>query len=172
MDRMILTDHHISIRHASLEDVEAIFQWENNKDHWFVSNTQVPFTREQIIQFIRFENDIYGSNQTRFMILNADGLPLGCIDLFDFDPVNMRVGVGVLIDPQFRGKGYGKAAIALVMKYCAEELKVRQLYAEVLESNRASQVIFESMGFTESGKKKQWMLDGETFVDQIFYQRL
>ena len=38
------------------------------------------------------------------MILNADGLPLGCIDLFDFDPVNMRVGVGVLIDPQFRGK--------------------------------------------------------------------
>ena len=106
------------------------------------------------------------------MILNADGLPLGCIDLFDFDPVNMRVGVGVLIDPQFRGKGYGKAAIALVMKYCAEELKVRQLYAEVLESNRASQVIFESMGFTESGKKKQWMLDGETFVDQIFYQRL
>ena len=49
---------------------------------------------------------------------------------------------------------------------------MRQLYAEVLESNRASQVIFESMGFTESGKKKQWMLDGETFVDQIFYQRL
>jgi diamine N-acetyltransferase len=169
---MMHTDQHISIRHAALQDVDAIFQWENNEDHWFVSNTQIPFTREQIVQFIQFENDIYGANQTRFMIFDANDSPVGCIDLFEYDPVNMRVGVGVLIDPKFRGKGYGKAAISLVMEYCVEELRVHQLYAEVLEDNKASQVIFEDMGFVQSGLKKQWMWDGEKFVDQIFYQRL
>jgi diamine N-acetyltransferase len=168
---MNLEGSKVKLRIASSEDVEDIFHWENDTDHWLVSDTSVPYSLEQIENFILRDNDIYTSNQTRFMVVSRSNEKAGCVDLFDFDPKNKRVGMGILMDKRFRGQGFGLEAIQLLADYCFEALDVHCVYAEVLETNEASSHIFESCGFLKTGVKKDWLSDGERFVDQLFYQK-
>lgn len=161
----------VNLRQASLLDATDIFHWENDTEHWLVSDTSVPYSLEQIENFIRFDNDIYTSNQTRFMVITKSNENAGCVDLYDFDPKNRRVGIGILMDKRFRGQGLGLEAIKLLSTYCFDALEVHCIFAEILETNTASTNIFEANGFVKTGIKKDWLSDGDKFVNQVFYQK-
>ncbi len=169
---MNLIGDHISLRLPTIEDVHIIHRWENDPEHWLVSNTIAPYTKEQILHFIEHDNDLYADQQMRMMIESKEGAVVGCIDLFDFDPKNHRVGLGILIDDAFRGKGLGNEAIALTVRYCFDELEMHSIYADVLENNASSQRLFEANGFVKAGHKKDWLWNGSEFMDQYFYQRI
>ncbi|MEZ4722758.1 MAG: GNAT family protein [Flavobacteriales bacterium] len=161
----------IILRKAEVRDVERILSWENDTQNWLVSNTVTPFTSEQIQDFIENGMDIYESGQLRFVIEIQNEEIVGCVDLFDFDPKNGRVGIGVLVDEKHRGKGIAKEALRTTIEYCFDTLEVRCIHAEVLENNLASRSVFETCGFTVSGVKKEWLWDGQSYLNQVFYQR-
>lgn len=169
---MNIQGDNINLRIAELKDTEAIFEWENDVSHWFVSDTIAPYTVEDIQHFLVNTNEIYNSGQTRLIIENSDNVAVGCVDLFDFNPKNKRLGLGILIDENHRGMGYGKEAIKLSSDFAFESLDAQTIYAEVPESNKGSQRIFMSCGFQLSGVKKDWLWDGESFQNQLFYQKL
>lgn len=168
---MKLKGERIELRPAVSSDAEVILVWENNPDHWLVSNTTEPYTLTDVVNFLEFENNIFDNRQTRFMIMQEDGLPAGCIDLFEFDPRHHRVGVGILIDPAYRQRGYATEALELAVEYCLDVLEVNCVYADVLCTNISSVHLFEKCGFLKSGVKREWLWDGQSFVDQYFYQR-
>ena len=167
---MILKGERCLLRQASTDDIEDIVGWENDTDHWLVSNTITAYNKEEIEHFIENENDIYINSQMRFMIITHDNEKVGCIDLYDFDINNKRVGVGVLIDPKYRGKGFGHVALDALSKFCFNQLDVRSVYADILVNNTSSIKLFESAGFSLCGTKKDWLWDGSEFIDQNFYQ--
>lgn len=168
----MLKGEKIALRAAEPSDVDVIYSWENDPKNWLVSNTVAPYSRHQILQFIEDANDIFASSQLRLIISNHQQQAAGCIDLFDFDHKNKRVGLGVLVDENHRGKGYAQEALLLTIDYCFNLLEVHSLYAEVLSNNLSSQKLFESAGFVQTGIKKEWLWTGEGFIDQIFYQRI
>ncbi len=67
------------------------------------------------------------SRQLRLMIVDH-GHTAGAIDLFEFDPVNRRAGIGIVIDPSMRGRGIATGAIALFARLCGERLGIHQLW--------------------------------------------
>lgn len=155
------------------EDVDTITAWENDPSHWLVSDTLAPYSREQILDFVQQNDDIYESGQLRLMIRSLDGVErIGCIDLYGFDPKNRRVGVGILVDPDFRGRGLAREALALLVDYCKNDLEMHGVYAEVLSNNPSSQHLFKSVGFEQTGIRKEWLVDGSQYIDQFFYQKL
>jgi diamine N-acetyltransferase len=166
----MLKGEKIALRAAEPSDVDVIYSWENDPENWLVSNTVAPYSKHQILQFIEDANDIFASNQLRLIISNHQQEAVGCMDLFDFDHKNKRVGLGVLVDENHRGKGYAQEALLLTINYCFNLLEVHSLYAEVLSSNKSSQRLFESAGFIQTGIKKEWLWAGQDYVDQIFYQ--
>jgi len=168
---MNLEGEKVKLRLALPSDADTILQWENDPDHWLVSGTAEPYDKADILNFLEYENDIREARQCRFMIMTRQDMPAGCIDLFDFDAKHQRVGIGILIDPALRGKGYGKEALDLVVEYCLDELEVNCVYAEVLGTNTASVRLFENSAFLKSGVRREWVWDGHSFVDQYFYQR-
>lgn len=154
-------------------DVDTITAWENDPEHWLVSDTIAPYSREQILDFVQHNLDIYQSGQLRLMIRSKDEqAQVGCIDLFAFDPKNRRVGVGILVDAAYRGRGLAREALSLLLTYCKNDLEVYSVYAEVLSNNPSSQHLFESLAFERTGVRKSWLWDGTGFIDQYFYQRL
>lgn len=168
---MKLKGEKVYLRATEPSDAEAIYNWENDPTHWLVSNTIAPYSQHQIQNFIENGNDIFASHQMRLMIMNQSDNLVGCIDLYDFDPKNHRVGVGLLIDGEHRGLGYGTEALALAVNYCFEMLDVHSVHADILSSNEASRRLFEANGFSSSGMRKEWLWDGKEHVDQCFYQR-
>ena len=103
-------------------DIELMYAWENDTEIWGVSGTLAPFSRHTLERFIEGQQfDIFQTRQQRLIIETPEGLPVGALDLFDLDPVNLRAGVGILIhDTAQRGKGYAADAVETVCSYARD----------------------------------------------------
>jgi len=95
------------------------------------------------------------------------------IDLFDFDPKNLRAGLGIVIlDENDRGKGIGEEALSLLIAYAFSILNLHQLYANILEENTISRHLFERLGFEKVGVKKEWLMFKGAFKNEVLYQKI
>jgi diamine N-acetyltransferase len=169
---MKLSNNNIELRAPELQDIDILYQWENDETIWYLSNTNIPFSRFDLEQFILNSNhDIYSEKQYRFMIVKTDDMKaMGCIDLFDFDPKNKRVGIGILIDEKYRNQGFATEALSLIIDYAFEQLDVHQLFCNILSSNAESLLLFKRKQFSEIGVKKDWVFLQGKYHDEILLQ--
>ncbi|MES2762044.1 MAG: GNAT family N-acetyltransferase [Bacteroidota bacterium] len=170
---MFIKSEHIYLRALEPTDLEVIYTSENDLAIWKVSNTLTPFSKDVLELYLQTAHqDIYINKQLRLMIcLNGTHEPIGTIDLFEFDPMHFRVGVGVLIFETFRKKGYAADAIELVKKYTRETLLLNQLFCNISSSNQESVSLFQKCGFDKIGVKKQWnRISPNQFEDEWMYQ--
>ena len=169
---MKLSNNNIELRAPELQDIDILYQWENDESIWYLSNTNIPFSRFDLEQFILNSNhDIYSEKQYRFMIVKTNDMKvMGCIDLFDFDPKNKRVGIGILIDEKYRNQGFATEALSLIIDYAFEQLDVHQLFCNILSSNAESLKLFKRKQFSEIGVKKDWVFLQGKYQDEILLQ--
>lgn len=165
----------IHLRALEPEDISYLYKWENDKNVWQVSNSITPYSKYILKRYIESSHlDIYETKQFRFMIIHSEtNIPIGTVDLFDFDPYNSRIGVGILIyNESDRGKGYASESLELVLNYCFEILNVHQIYCNILSNNEASVSLFEKLGFSKTGCKKDWIWIKNNWMDEYIYQKL
>ncbi|MEM9679439.1 MAG: GNAT family N-acetyltransferase, partial [Bacteroidota bacterium] len=87
----------IYLRALEPEDLEFVFDIENDENIWELSHTQTPYSRFLIKQYLEeAHKDIYEAKQLRLVISDYDDIALGLIDIFDFDFKNKRAGIGLL----------------------------------------------------------------------------
>ena len=160
-----LKGKNIYLRALEPEDLEFVYEIENDETVWEISNTETPYSRYVIKQYLEnAHKDIYEVKQLRLVISKNNNEAIGLIDLFDFDFKNKRAGVGILIkDAMDRNVGYGSEALKLLVNYCFKRLNLHQLYCSVIEDNMPSIKLFSQQGFENVGLKKDW-----SFVDGIF----
>jgi len=170
---LTLTGQNIYLRALEPEDLEFVYAVENNEILWQVSNTQTPYSRFLIKQYLEnAHQDIYEAKQLRLAICKHGRFePLGLIDLFEYDPRNSRAGVGILIkDVAHRNHGVGGEALGLLIKYAFSHLNLHQLFANIAVDNEASLALFANFGFEQIGIKKQWNLAGGKYKDEALFQ--
>jgi len=168
-----LTGNTIYLRALEPEDLEFIYAIENNESVWEVSNTQTPYSRFLIRQYLEnAHQDIYEAKQLRLAIcLNSTFEAIGLIDLFDFDPKNNRAGVGIVIsNKNNRNSGIGSEVLQLVINYAFNQLQLHQLYANIGSDNEVSLQLFTKFGFQKIGVKKDWIKVNNVFKDEMLYQ--
>lgn len=167
----------ITLRAIEPSDADLIFEWENDRDIWSVSQTITPYSKHIIDQYIEnAHRDIFDTKQLRLMIdLEEDsGInTIGTIDLFDYDPFNGRAGVGILIkDNDHRQKGYARAALKSFIQYAFSTLLLNQIYCNIGSNNVSSIKLFEAAGFQLIGVKKNWNRTASGYEDELMYQLL
>jgi diamine N-acetyltransferase len=175
MNNNLLHGTNIHLRMPEPKDIDLLYQWENDLTVWRVSTTVVPFSRFQMEQYVmNSQHDIYSERQLRLMIdlveSNGPAKTIGCIDLFDFDPLNRRAGVGILIIPEAREKGYASEALGLLIRYSFEILQLHQLYCNITRGNDPSIRLFTNSGFAQIGIKKDWRIIDNNWADEIMFQ--
>lgn len=163
-----LENDKVSLRAIETEDIDLLYNWENDEETWEVSHTLVPFSKYILALYIKnSDKDIYETKQLRLMIDSPKGKTVGAIDLFDFDHYNARAGIGLLIySKEDRSKGYASAALRLVIDYCFKKLKLHQLYANIDTGNEPSIKLFKKLGFEICGTKKDWLLTNAGWKDE------
>ena len=163
----------INLRALEPEDLELLYEWENNESYWIISNTVVPFSKYTLKRYLENSHkNIYETGQLRLMIELTDGKkPIGAIDIFDFDPFHKRAGLGILIaDENERKKGYATMALRGLIKYCFETLQLHQLYCNILANNIESIDLFTKIGFVQIGIKKDWIKTSDGYLDEHMFQ--
>jgi diamine N-acetyltransferase len=165
----------INLRALEPEDLEFLYQWENDPEVWKISNTYAPFSKFILRKYLEDSHlDIYQTKQLRMIIEHVGPehvKPIGAVDLFDFDPHHQRAGIGILIaDKTERKKGFGKTALKLLIDYSFKVLKLHQLYCNISTSNNVSLKLFEKTGFGVIGIKKEWTKTHDGWMDEYMLQ--
>jgi len=163
----------ISLRALEPEDLELLYEWENNSNYWIISNTVSPFSKYTLKRYMENSHkSIYETGQQRLMIdLISEKKTIGTIDIFDFDPFHKRAGLGILIaDESERRKGYASMALKCLIDYCFTTLQLHQLYCNILANNCESMDLFRKQGFVESGIKKDWIKISDGYLAEHMFQ--
>jgi len=169
-----MTGKNLKLRAIEPSDLDLLYQWENDPSIWHISNTAAPFSRFVLEQYVlNSHEDIFTAKQLRLMIelINVPST-IGAVDLFDFEPLHQRVGLGILIAKESRGKGYASEALELILDYCFKILMVHQVYCNISINNHISLNLFKSKGFEIAGTKKDWLLINNHWVDEFVLQKI
>ena len=170
---MNIHDNILMLRALEPTDLDVLYRWENDEELWHTSATITPFSRKQLWDYIEnYDGDIFRTHQLRLMIVEvATYKVVGTLDLFDFDPINSRASVGILIDKEFQGQGYGKMALNLIEDYCKKHISLNQLVATVSVDNERSLALFRSLEYSEVGVMRWWLKRGNQYCDAILFQK-
>lgn len=168
---MAVANESVRLRALEPSDLELLYLWENDPEVWRVSQTIAPISRDRLAKLIEDQvYDIYASRQMRLMI-DVDNVSVGCVDLFNFEPLHRRFGLGILIyASEDRRKGCASRVIEQVKEYARNTLDLKQIWVNIDEDNPASIALFESCGFTLSARRKEWINRGGKFIDELEYQ--
>ena len=161
------------LRALEPEDLDAMYGWENDTDTWRVSGTVAPFSRHVLSRLIDEQQfDIYATRQMRLVIETLDGTAVGAVDMFEFDPQNLRAGVGIIIAPPYRKQGFALDALQTLERYVRDVLRMHQLWCSVGADNEASLALFKKAGYAECGRRKEWILTPNGAMDEVLMQKI
>lgn len=163
----------IKLRAMEPDDIDLLYDWENDTALWELGNVRQPFSKHLLAQYLNdAAKDIYEQKQVRLIVENPEGNAVGAVDLFEFDPYHQRACLGILIHKsEDQRKGYAHDALCAMEAYCINTLGLRQLYANISEQNTASIRLFEKLGYTVSGIKKQWLRTPGGWADEWIMQK-
>lgn len=152
-------DKEIRLRALEPEDLEWLYEIENDASLWRWGNANVPYSRYLLKNYIaESHHDIYADGQLRLAIVSAhDSTVLGCVDLVNFDARHLRAEVGILLFSEFRGRGYGVRVLQMLAAYCRNHLYMHQLYSVVSERNQSACNLFEKAGYAKMAELKDWL---------------
>ncbi|MCF6342428.1 MAG: GNAT family N-acetyltransferase [Bacteroidales bacterium] len=170
----MLQKKNIFLRAPEPEDVDFLYQLENNQQLWHLSNTRFPFSRFDLEQFVmQSEKDVFTSRQARFIIDKLTGdtrKTVGAIDLFDVEAKHRRAGTGIMVVEDERGKGVASTALDILIDYAFSVLDLHQLYCNIETDNENSLRLFAAKGFLTAGKRLEWNFRNGNWVDEYFLQ--
>ena len=175
------TNPMIALRKIEPTDLPFLYQWENDASAWADGANHNPLSQQDLREYIASTTgDIFKDGQLRLVIQSVseavctlsaqrsvspqDGLTIGCVDLFDFDPRNRRAALGMYIASEHRGKGVGHEALAKIEEYDFDFLHLRCLYAVIAQTNTACSAIFEHAGYIPSSPLKNWTLESDAVI--------
>lgn len=162
------------LRALEAEDVDLLYVWENDPAVWGVSGTLAPFSRHTLRRFLDEQRfDLYAARQLRLVVETLDGRAVGLVDLFEFEPVALRAGIGILIHGAGdRGRGFASDALDVLCRYARQVLGLHQLWCSVAPDNAASLTLFRRAGFVECGRKREWRRTPDGWADELLLQKI
>ena len=162
----------VKLRAMEPEDLDMLYQIENDSSIWHVGTNNVPYSRYALHDYIAHASgDIYTDKEVRLMIDNENNETVGIVDLVNFSPQHQRAEIGIVIKKGCRNLGYANAAIRKIISYAHDIVHLHQLYAIIEVSNEISLSLFESLGFSQGIRLKEWTFNGTTYTDAVMMQK-
>lgn len=168
----LLENDSIRLRAIEPTDLDSLYRWENDSSLWSVGCTIAPFSRKLLWDYIEnYTADIFSARQLRLMIeRKADNTVVGTVDLYEFDPMNSRAGLGILIDSAYCRQGFGEQTLQLIQQYAHDYIGMHQLFAIIPAKNKASLALFKKCGYEISGHLHSWIKIGTRYHDAYILQ--
>ncbi|MDH3940764.1 MAG: GNAT family N-acetyltransferase, partial [Xanthomonadales bacterium] len=128
----------MKIINATPEHAREIMGWFPDKESVFLWGS--PYTRYPLTEETFFE-DIYWSRINSVVALKEDGKILG------FGQFYLKLGrchlARLVINPEYRGHGLGKAFISALMNYGGDQLGTREFSLYVMTINKPAVAVYK-----------------------------
>ncbi len=131
------------------EDLDLLYQIENDKNLWGVGATNVPYSRYVLHDYVaNSSGDIYTDKQVRLMV-DCQQQTIGIVDLINFEMILQELA-----------------------QYAKTVLHLHQLYAVIGVDNAPAIHLFEKIGYSAGRVLTDWLFDGTHYQDAVLMQRV
>ena len=160
----------IYLRSFNEDDIDQWASWFNNPDTTrFMNKGYFPVTHQE--QLGRLENMSQDKSNLQLAVVeNNTNKLLGIVGLHKVSWIHRHADISILIGVKgCNGKGYGKAAVSLMVDHAFNKLNMNKLTAGMWCNNLASESCFKSQGFKLEGRKKEQFYYHGEYVDELNY---
>jgi len=166
----LLKNKEIQLRLLEETDLERLANWKNEMYEYFYEYPIRKCTQKNWYEEHLKKGDILFFIELEFQPIQAMDLEsIGTVGLTNIDWRNRTAEFGrfMIPDVKYRGKGYGRKAIDLVLEYGFDHLNLHRIYLDTLESNKPVIELYKKVGFEEEGRKKQHIYKNGEYFDLI-----
>jgi ribosomal-protein-alanine N-acetyltransferase len=156
---VFLTGENINLRTIEKEDIGFLRDGVNHPEVRVHTGNKRPQNLENEEEF--FEHITENGDEVHFLICK-DSKAMGVVSLIEKEQPAKIAKTGIWLHPKFHGKGYGTEAIEILIEHAFNQLNYSKIYARAHEHNKASQRIWEKLGFEKEGELRNHVyLQGE-----------
>ena len=147
-------------------DAEIVIKWLLNEKSFYQWSAGLigdyPTSAERLNAFYNEQKD--NPNFMVFIACDEKGQPVGHLFMKYMDEKREKVRFGfIVVDPNMRGKGYGRKLLLLAQKYAFDFLGAKEIGLSVFDNNPGAMHCYESVGFKYSGGRRTAEYLGETW---------
>ncbi|MSP13999.1 MAG: N-acetyltransferase [Chloroflexi bacterium] len=164
VERNLFRGKLVRLAAPSAADGEAFARWSQDPEYLRHLDTDFaqPFSGENWGDRERAPGGESRSFTFRLRSIKDDTL-IGFVALHSIEWNNqstlMAIGIG---DPTYRGQGYGRDALQLILNYAFNELNLHRVGLDVNANNQVAIRAYESVGFRHEGAMRQALMrDGQ-----------
>ena len=161
----------VRLRPARHEDwIENYSNLFDNEARFFLDSLIELPVDEHIAEqkFKNFLDEGFDKNgRIRLTIETLDGVNVGGLNLNGIDERNGTFGIGMQINREYRGKGYGTAAMKILLDYAFNERRLNKYQCFVIEGNIASETMLKKLGCVKEG-----VIRGTTFHQGKYWNEI
>ena len=147
----MLTGRLVAIGPILPEDLSRLFLWGDDPEITRLNEPYLPknFDRER-----EFWLNPMGDNRRIFMAVRRIGRTeiAGYVQITAIEPIHRSASLGILIGgTEDRGRGLGREAMELTIRFCHEHLNLTRLSLSVHADNTPAIALYERLGFVTEG---------------------
>lgn len=113
----------------------------------------------------------YTRGEYQFAVETKDGGYAGRCGVIQLDWKNRQAELAIALASGFRGRGYGREAMAILCGFCFNEMGLHKLKVSVLADNAAAVRCYEANGFSREGVLRNEVWRGGAWHDVLLLAR-
>lgn len=137
-----------------------------NEENWrlglHVSDSQKHFVADSNAMLARAF--AYRESRSEAYVIYDEDIPVGMVMYYDCDDLDAYDLSQMFIDERYQRKGYGKAAVQLVLDKMRQDGKYSKVFVCYIEGNTVAKNLYEKFGFVECER------DGDEIVMKLDFQ--
>lgn len=140
-----LSDGFVTLEQLDSRFLDSVFEAVNHVEIRALTATKATFSRSEISTWLESLPGRVGRFDWAIMV---DGQYVGEIVLNEYDELKQTCNLRIALSrPEHFSKGYGSAALALVVEHGLEQLGLSKILLSVLETNQRAINAYEKIGF-------------------------
>ena len=120
------------------------------------------------------ETRLYPPNMPSSMVfrIEHEDTLIGEIGFRTIKWFNRKAEISLFITPEYQGKGHGKQALLMLMKFAFKKMNMYRLEAEVIDNNDRAKSLVEKLGFVLEGRLRDAKYNDGNYYDILRYGML
>lgn len=157
----------VIVRKLEREDVDKMQNWGTHHDPLFFHYNFPTMSKIEGDEWYRIKNMKF--KRKSFAIENKEGKVIGYLCIRDIRWIKKEAELGIVLDPDYIGMGYGTEAIEYFLKYYFKDLKMSEIHLRTAKFNKRAIQCYLDCGFKVVGEKDDLFEDQ---TSEIFYNPL
>lgn len=158
----------MQLRELKEKDADRMLSWmHSEKSRDIFAKDFNNFTKDDVISFINKKNT---SENINYACVDDNDNYLGTISLKNIDYENENAEYAISFMEEAQGTGAALYATKKILKLAFNDLKLKKVYLDVLETNKRANMFYKKVGFVYEGKFEKHIKKGNQLIDLYWYR--